>query len=193
MKVAIIDYGAGNVQSVKFALKRVGVEAIVTDDLDIIKGAERVIFPGVGEASAAMSVIRSKGLDQVIRELTQPVLGICLGMQLMCTASAEGDTAGLGIFEEKVLKFEPFLKVPQMGWNRITDVKSELLEGVEKEHMYFVHSYFVPKSKYTIASCDYIEEFSAALHKDNFYACQFHPEKSGAKGAVIIENFLKLD
>jgi len=192
MRVAIIDYGAGNVQSVKYALKRLGVEAVVSDDSEVILGAERVVFPGVGEASAAMVNIKSKRLDQVIKELTQPVLGICLGMQLMCASTEEGDTSGLGIFEDKVLKFEPVLKVPQIGWNTIKSVKTELLEGMENEHMYFVHSYYVPKSGYTIATCDYIEEFSAALRKDNFYACQFHPEKSGQKGASIIENFLKI-
>ncbi|MDF1546790.1 MAG: imidazole glycerol phosphate synthase subunit HisH [Bacteroidales bacterium] len=191
--IAIIDYGAGNVQSVRFALERLGKKAVLTKDLNEIMRAEKVIFPGVGEAQSAMKALKSLGLDNVIPQLTQPVLGICLGMQLLCEASEEGKTKALGIFSIKVKRFGNELKVPQIGWNHIWNLKSKLFKGVdEKSFMYFVHSYYIPENEYSIANSDYGINFSAAIQKNNFYACQFHPEKSGNVGQIILENFLKL-
>lgn len=189
MKVTIIDYGAGNVFSVKAAFERLGKNAILSADKEEIKSSDFVIFPGVGHAEDAMAQLKKTQIDLLLPKLKQPVLGICLGMQLMCQHTEEGNTDGLGIFEDlKVVKFDPKLKVPHMGWNNLIETKS-ILENVQ-EDVYFVHSYFAPISKYTIASCQYQEKFSAALQKDNFFACQFHPEKSGELGNKILTNFL---
>ncbi len=192
MKVVIIKYNAGNIRSVLFALERIGVSAIVTDDHDEIRSADRVIFPGVGEASSAMQYLREKGLDTLICSLVQPVLGICLGMQLMCSHSEENNTNCLGIFDQKVKLFpRAGFKVPQIGWNNITNIKSNLFKGVaENAYMYFVHSYYVESCENAIAETDYIHKYSSALRKDNFYAVQFHPEKSGEFGQKILENFI---
>jgi glutamine amidotransferase len=191
MKIAIIDYGAGNVKSIEFALNRLGFESQLTSDVETIKSADRVIFPGVGEASSAMAMLKSTGLDTLIPNLKQPVLGICLGMQLMCDNCEEGDTQGLGIFEVDVVKFKTNLKVPQVGWNTIYKLQSDLFQGIlEQSHMYLVHSYYVPLHDNSIASSDYGLEYSVALHKNNFYGVQFHPEKSGKLGEQILENFL---
>lgn len=193
MKIAIIDYGAGNVQSVLFALERLGFEGIVTNDWNTIKNADKVIFPGVGEASSAMKMLVDSGLDVLIPTLKQPVLGICLGMQLMCKYSEEGNTNGLGIFDVNVVKFSNQVKVPQMGWNTIYNLKSPLFAGIkEKEFMYLVHSYYAPLSKKTIATTNYEYEYSTALQRDNFFGVQFHPEKSGIFGEQILNNFLNL-
>jgi glutamine amidotransferase len=193
MKIAIIDYGAGNVQSVLFALKRLGFEGIVTNDWNIIKSADKVIFPGVGEASSAMKMLQESGLDVLIPTLKQPVLGICLGMQLMCKHSEEGNTNGLGIFDVNVVKFSNEVKVPQMGWNTIYNLKSPLFNGIkENEFMYLVHSYYAPLSENTIATANYELEYSTALQRDNFFGVQFHPEKSGVFGEQILKNFLNL-
>ena len=193
MKIAIIDYGAGNVQSVLFALERLGFDGIVTNDLTIIKPADKVIFPGVGEASSAMKMLQDSGLDKLIPTLNQPVLGICLGMQLMCKHSEEGNTNGLGIFDVNVVKFSNEVKVPQMGWNTIYNLKSSLFTGIkENEFMYLVHSYYAPLSKNTIATTNYSKEYSTALQHDNFFGVQFHPEKSGVFGEQILKNFLQL-
>lgn len=192
-EVLIIDYGAGNIQSIRFALERLGYEGVLSGDAQEIRSAEKVIFPGVGEASSAMKKLKSTGLDQVLPTLTQPVLGICLGMQLMCRRSEEGDTEGLGIFDVDILHFNKDLKVPHIGWNRIKALKSPLFEGIaEKEFMYLVHSFYAPVCKETIATCDYGVEYSAALQKNNFFGVQFHPEKSSIAGERILENFLKL-
>lgn len=193
MNIVLIDYGAGNTKSVQFALKRLGVEAILTNNEALICKADKVIFPGVGHANAAMEKLRQVGLDKVIPNLKQPVLGVCLGMQLMCNFSEEGDTNGLGIFDLNVLKFNTTNKIPQIGWNTIVDLKSKLFNGLqENEFMYFVHSYYVPLAKETIATAQYGINYSAALQKNNFYGCQFHPEKSGDKGEMILKNFLML-
>ena len=199
MNLVIIKYNAGNIESVNNALNRLGVHAEVTADKDKIRNADKVIFPGVGEASTTMDYLRNNKLDELIVSLRQPVLGICLGLQLMCSHSEENDTRCLGIFDEKVKRFIPkpgeefITKVPHMGWNAIYDLKTDLMTGIqEKEYVYFVHSYYAEKSKHTIATCDYILPFSAALQKDNFYATQFHPEKSGSIGAKILENFLTI-
>ncbi len=193
MKIAIIDYGAGNVQNVLFALERLGFEGIVTNDWNTIKSADKVIFPGVGEASSAMKMLVDSGLDILIPTLKQPVLGICLGMQLMCKHSEEGNTNGLGIFDVNVVKFSNEVKVPQMGWNTIFDLKSPLFSGIkENEFMYLVHSYYAPLSKNTIATTNYEQEYSTALQRDNFFGVQFHPEKSGIFGEQILKNFLNL-
>ncbi len=193
MKLAVIKYNAGNIQSVFYALNRLGVEPLLTDDIEIIRSADRVIFPGVGEASAAMNYLKQKGLDKLIPKLKQPVLGVCLGQQLMCEYSEENDTQCLGIFAQKVRKFEPHLKVPHIGWNNIFELKSPLFDGLPSApFVYFVHSYYVESGDFTTATADYILPFSAAMHKDNFYAVQFHPEKSGDDGAKILENFLKI-
>ncbi len=193
MKVVIIKYNAGNIRSVLFALERIGVNAIVTDDYDEIRSADRVIFPGVGEASSAMKYLKEKGLDTLICSLTQPVLGICLGMQLMCSHSEENNTDCLRIFEQKVKLFPSNgLKIPQIGWNNITNLKSGLFNGVaDNAYMYFVHSYFVENCENAIAKTDYVIEYSSAIQKNNFWAVQFHPEKSGEAGQKILENFIK--
>ena len=192
MKVVVIKYNAGNIRSVLFALERIGVDAIVTDDHDEIRSADRVIFPGVGEASSAMKYLKEKGLDMLISSLTQPVLGICLGMQLMCKHSEENDTECLGIFDQTVRLFpQDGFKIPQIGWNNITHLKTNLFKGVSEDaYMYFVHSYYVEKCDNAIALTDYISEYSSAVQKDNFYAVQFHPEKSGEAGQLILENFI---
>ncbi len=193
MKIAIIDYGAGNVQSVLFALERLRFEGIVTNDWNTIKTADKVIFPGVGEASSAMKMLVDSGLNVLIPTLKQPVLGICLGMQLMCKHSEEGNTNGLGIFDVNVVKFSQEVKVPQMGWNTIYNLKSPLFFGIkEKEFMYLVHSYYAPLSENTIANTNYELEYSTALQRDNFFGVQFHPEKSGVFGEQILKNFLNL-
>jgi len=196
MKTVIIKYNAGNIQSVLYALERIGVSAMVTDALEEIQTADKVIFPGVGEASSAMQYLRERKLDELIISLQQPVLGICLGMQLMCTHSTENDTACLGIFEQQVKHFEtpePTIKVPQIGWNTITALKTPLFKGIaENSFAYFVHGYYAAKGKQTIATTNYIQEYSSALHKDNFYGVQFHPEKSALVGEKIIQNFLSL-
>jgi imidazole glycerol-phosphate synthase subunit HisH len=193
MKIAIIKYNAGNVQSVQFALNRLGVEAEVTDDIELIQNADKIIFPGVGHANTAMQYLKAKNLDKIIMELKQPVLGICLGMQLMCNHSAEGDTTCLGIFNTDIKKFEsPVLKVPQIGWNNIYDYQSVLFDGLEEAaFIYTVHSYYAAVSKNTVAKTDYILPYSAALQKDNFYGVQFHPEKSGEVGEKILKNFIQ--
>ena len=191
--IAIVKYNAGNTTSVKNAIERLGFSCVVTDDAAILKKAEKVIIPGVGEASSAMNYLKEKGLDEVIKNLTQPVLGICLGQQLLCQFSEEGTTKCLGIFEAKVKKFEPQLKVPHMGWNNISRLDSELYNGISPdENLYFVHSYYVEISKETTAVCDYIVPFSASMQKDNFYATQFHLEKSASIGEKLLLNFLKL-
>jgi glutamine amidotransferase len=192
MKVVIIKYNAGNIRSVLFALERIGVNAIVTDDPDEIRSADRVIFPGVGEASSAMKYLKEKGLDTLICSLVQPVLGICLGMQLMCAFSEENNTTCLGIFDQRVILFPvDGYKIPQIGWNNITNLKSDLFRGIdEKSYMYFVHSYYVEKCDNAISLTNYVSEYSSAVHKDNFYAVQFHPEKSGEAGQKILENFI---
>lgn len=193
MKVAIIKYNAGNIRSVLFALERIGVKALVTDNHDEIRSADKVIFPGVGEASSAMEYLKQHGLDKLIVSLKQPVLGICLGMQLMCSYSEENDTECLGIFDQQVRRFPetPGFKVPQIGWNTISNLKSGLFEGVsEGAYMYFVHGYYVGLGEGTAAQTDYIFNYSSALQKDNFYAVQFHPEKSGEVGQRILENFI---
>ncbi len=192
MKVVIIKYNAGNTQSVLFALERIGVNAIVTDIHDEICSADRVILPGVGEASSAMKYLKEKRLNQLICSLEQPVLGICLGMQLMCTYSEENETTCLGIFKESVKRFQGAeYKIPQIGWNNITQLKTNLFKGIaENAYMYFVHSYYVEACKNAISTTSYIAEYSSAIHKDNFYSVQFHPEKSGEFGQKILENFI---
>lgn len=194
MKVAIVKYNAGNVESVKNALHRLGVEAILTDDAQELQTADRVIFPGVGEASTAMNYLRSRGLDKVIKSLVQPVLGICLGMQLLCQFSDENETDCLGVLPYRVKKFESdALKIPQMGWNNISNLRSDLFAGIaENSFVYFVHSFYVETGAETIATTDYTLGFSAAIRHKNFYAVQFHAEKSGAVGVKILENFLNL-
>ena len=199
MNIVIIKYNAGNIESVNNALMRLGVTAEITGDHEKIKAADKVIFPGVGEASTTMAYLKKEGLDKLIPSLTQPVLGICLGLQLMCSHSEEGDTPCLGIFEEEVKRFTPepgmeyITKVPHMGWNNVTNLKSELFDGsINDQFVYFVHSYYATVGEHTAAVGNYINPFSAALHKDNFYATQFHPEKSGPVGAQILANFLKL-
>lgn len=207
MKAVIIDYNAGNIRSVENALKRLGVEPVITADRQLIRHADKVIFPGVGEAATTMSFLQERGLDELIKSLTQPVLGICLGMQLMCRYSEEGSTNCLGIFDTEVKRFVSLLhedKVPHMGWNTIYNLRNKgkvlngglgagpgLFEGVaDNSYVYFVHSYYVPVNDYTVATTDYIQPFSAAIQKDNFYATQFHPEKSGSIGEQILKNFL---
>ena len=193
MKIVIINYGAGNIQSIKFAIQRLGYEAILTDNVNEIKTADKVIFPGVGEASSAMSKLRASGLDKIVPQLKQPVLGICLGMQLMCNSSEEGNTKGLGIFDINVVKFSNKVKVPQIGWNQISKLKSSLFSKVnENEHIYLVHSFYAPLCNETIAESDYELKYSAALKKGNFYGTQFHPEKSSVVGEQILNNFLEM-
>ena len=192
MKLVIIDYGAGNIQSIKFAFQRLGIEAVLTDDVYKIVNADKIIFPGVGEASSAMNKLWESGLHDVIADLKQPVLGICLGMQLMCNASEEGNTKGLGIFDTDVVKFDNSVKVPQIGWNKIEHLKGKLFEGLNEDYIYLVHSFYAPKTDEAIALASYGLEYSAALQKDNFFGVQFHPEKSGTYGAKILKNFLDL-
>ncbi len=197
MNLTIVQYNAGNIQSVLYALERLGVTATVTDDPTLIQASDKVIFPGVGEASTAMAYLKERNLDQLIVSLTQPVLGICLGMQLMCQHSAENDTNCLGIFEEQVLAFkatEIVQKIPQMGWNNIMNLKTDLFNAVpENSFAYFVHGYYAGLGDNTIATTDYIQPYSSGLHKDNFYGVQFHPEKSAEVGEQIIQNFLALN
>jgi glutamine amidotransferase len=191
MKIVIIDYGAGNIQSIIFAIKRLGYDALLSHDSKEIQEADKVIFPGVGEASSAMAKLRSSGLDTIIPTLKQPVLGICLGMQLMCRSSEEGNTEGLGIFDLDVKKFSNQVKVPQIGWNQITDLKTDLFKGIpDKSYIYLVHSFYAPLGQETIARSEYGLEYSAALQKENFYGVQFHPEKSSDIGSTILNNFL---
>lgn len=196
MNVAIVKYNAGNIRSVDNALRRVGVEPVITADPEILSKADKVIFPGQGEASTTMAYLREHKLDVVIKGLTQPVLGVCIGMQLMCKHSEEYDTDCLGIFDANVIKFKPEgneYKVPQMGWNSIENLRSDLFKGFEKpEFVYFIHSYYVENNPNAIATTNYIHDYCSAMHKDNFYATQFHPEKSGAVGERILRNFLDL-
>lgn len=195
MRVAIVKYNAGNTASVANALIRLGVEPLVTDAADELRAADKVIFPGVGEASTAMKYLRERELDSVIRSLTQPVLGICLGMQLMCATSEENDTQCLGILPYRVRRFaSDTLKIPHIGWNRITELNTPLFAGVaDGERVYFVHGYYVENGESTTARCDYGQEFSAAIARDNFHAIQFHPEKSGDLGELILKNFLRIN
>jgi len=196
MSLVIVQYNAGNIQSVLYALERLGVQATVTDNVEAIQSADKVIFPGVGEASTAMHYLQERGLDKVIVNLTQPLLGICLGMQLMCTYSEENNTHCLGIFEAQVKLFKPTetnLKVPQIGWNTIGNLKTNLFKGIDEEsYAYFVHGYYAAIGEHTIATTNYVQAYSSALHKDNFYGVQFHPEKSAKVGERIIQNFLEL-
>ena len=200
MKVAVVKYNAGNIFSVIHALQRMGVEPVLTDSAEELSSADRVVFPGQGEASNAMHYLREHGLDQIIPSLRQPVLGICIGQQLMCRHSEEGDVDCLGIFDAEVKRFVPLChedKIPHMGWNSIQNYKIQnsklsILEGLAGEFVYFVHSYYVPLCAHTAAVTDYIHPFSSAMHKDNFYATQFHPEKSGEVGQRILRNFLEL-
>ncbi|MEY3208651.1 MAG: hypothetical protein RL064_682 [Bacteroidota bacterium] len=196
MEIVIIQYNAGNIQSVLYALERIGTTAVVTDNVELIKSADKVIFPGVGEASTAMAYLKERNLDVVIKNLQQPVLGICLGMQLMCAYSEENNTTCLGVFEENVRQFktaDPVIKVPQIGWNTITNLKTDLFNQVpENSYAYFVHGYYAALGAHTIATTNYIQPYSSALNKDNFYGVQFHPEKSAKVGEQIIKNFLEL-
>lgn len=198
MELAIIKYNAGNIQSVLYALERIGARAHVTDNVEEIRAADKVIFPGVGEASSAMNYLRERKLDEVIRSLQQPVLGICLGMQLLCSYSEENDTRCIGIFDEQVKKFTPAeknlaLKVPQIGWNDVFNLSSVLFNQIpEHSYYYFVHGFYAALGKHTIATADYVQPYSAALQKDNFYGVQFHPEKSAAVGEQLLKNFLAI-
>lgn len=194
MKTILLKYNAGNIQSVSYALERLGVDFEITDDVETIQAADKVIFPGVGEASTTMAYLKNNKLDQVIRDLKQPVLGICLGMQLMCKHSEENDTPCLGIFDEGVRKFQASteFKVPHMGWNNLTLTDSWPEKTLENSSVYFVHSYYVPVNQFTTAVSDYIVPFSAAMKKDNFYAVQFHPEKSAQAGEQILKSFLEV-
>tara|TARA_R110002049_G_scaffold87533_2_gene221927 strand:- start:18388 stop:18969 length:582 start_codon:yes stop_codon:yes gene_type:complete len=193
MKLIIINYGAGNIKSIQFAFKRLGFEAVLSNNPEEILAADKVIFPGVGEASTAMQMLKASGLDVLIPKLKQPVLGICLGMQLLCEFTEEGNTKGLGIFNTTVKRFSNNVKVPQMGWNVIKDLKSDLFEGIkENEYMYLVHSYYAEHCPQTIAKTDYGINYASALQHDNFYGVQFHPEKSSLAGEQILKNFLNL-
>ena len=192
-KIAIIKYNAGNIRSVDFALKRLGVNAEITDDFDTIRAADKVIFPGVGEASSTMHFLQAQGMDTVLKNLEQPVLGICLGLQLMCKYSEEGDTTTMGLFDARVRKFKPGLKIPHIGWNQIYNLQTPLFEGIaEGSFVYFVHSFYAEECEESIALCKYGETFSAAMKSGHFYATQFHPEKSGEIGAGILKNFINL-
>lgn len=196
MEVAIVKYNAGNIFSVESALRRLGVTPCLTDDAETLRRADCVLFPGQGEASGAMSYLCERGLDDIIRSLRQPVLGICIGQQLLCRHSEEGDTDCLGIFDADVRRFMPEShedKIPAMGWNELTQLQTPLFAGLkEGDFVYFVHSYYVPLCSQTIAATDYVQPYSAAMHKDNFYATQFHPEKSGRVGETILSNFLQI-
>jgi glutamine amidotransferase len=193
MKLVIINYGAGNIKSIQFAFKRLGYDAILSNNIDEILAADKIIFPGVGEASTAMKMLIESGLDKLIPTLKQPVLGICLGMQLLCKYSEEGNTKGLGIFQTDVKRFSNELKVPQMGWNVIKNLKSDLFNGIkENEYMYLVHSYYAEHCNETIAATDYGINYASALQHNNFYGVQFHPEKSSLAGEQILKNFLEL-
>ena len=195
MDVAIVKYNAGNIYSVVNAMKRLGINPILTDDAEMLQKADRVLFPGQGQAKEAMEYLKAHQLDQVIKNLTQPVLGICVGQQLLCRHSEEGDVDCIGIFDVDAKRFKPQKhedKVPAMGWNELYDLKTDLYKGLSHPYSYFVHSYYVPLCEETIATADYILPYSASLHKDNFYTCQFHPEKSGKVGEQILRNFLDL-
>ena len=196
MNVAIVKYNAGNIYSVVNALKRMGIDPVLTDDAELLKKADRVLFPGQGHAAEAMEYLKSHRLDEVIRDLKQPVFGICVGQQLLCKHSEEGDVDCIGIFDAEVKRFQPEKhedKVPCMGWNKLYDLKSPLMTNLGTDpYVYFVHSYYVPLCEETIATADYILPYSASMHKNNFYTCQFHPEKSGKVGEQILENFLQL-
>jgi len=193
MKLVIINYGAGNIKSIQFACNRLGVDAILSNNPEEIKSADKIIFPGVGEASSAMRMLKQSGLNTLIPNLKQPVLGICLGMQLMCLHTEEGNTKGLGIFQTNVKRFSNNVKVPQMGWNVIKNLKSDLFKGIkENEYMYLVHSYYAEHCNETIAATDYEINYASALKHENFYGTQFHPEKSGNEGARILENFINM-
>lgn len=190
--IAILKYNAGNVQSVIYALQRLGIEPVLTDNADELLQADKVIFPGVGEASTTMKYLQEKGLDAVIKKIEKPLLGICLGMQLLCKYSEENNTKCLGLFDVTVKLFPPKEKVPHIGWNNIYNTKGNLLSGVENKDVYFVHSYYAEQNQYETATCNYVLPFAAALQKDNIYAVQFHPEKSGDVGSKILQNFLEL-
>ena len=193
MDIAIIDYGAGNIKSIQFAFNRLGYDAVLTNNADRIKNADKVIFPGVGEAGHAMDMLQESGLDTLIPTIKQPVLGICLGMQLMCNHSEESDTKGLGIFDIEVRKFSNAVKVPQMGWNKITNLKSDLFNGInDGDYMYLVHSFYAEQCKETIATTYYERNYASALQHNNFYGVQFHPEKSGFAGEQLLKNFINL-
>lgn len=197
MVLTIVKYNAGNIQSVLFALERIGIQAEVTDSIEKLQSADKVIFPGVGEASTAMEYLKARSLDKVIKDLKQPVLGVCLGMQLMCESSEENETLCLGIFNERVKKFAPnpaeegTVKVPQIGWNNIYDIKTDLFKDLPGDYCYFVHGYYAPLTENTIATADYVQPYSAALRKNNFYGVQFHPEKSADVGEKILKNFIQ--
>lgn len=196
MNVAIVKYNAGNVYSVVNALRRMGIEPMLTDDAEALQRADRVLFPGQGEARGAMEYLKARRLDEVIRSLRQPVLGICVGQQLLCRHSEEGNVDCIGVFDAEVKRFLPTRhedKVPCMGWNQLYDTRSPLMRGIEGGYVYFVHSYYVPLCPDTVATADYVLPYSAAMHRDNFYACQFHPEKSGTVGELIIKNFLEIE
>ena len=193
MDLKIVNYGAGNIKSIQFAFQRLGFDAVLTADPEAILKADKVIFPGVGEASSAMRKLKESGLDALIPELKQPVLGICLGMQLMCNSTEEGDTIGLGIFDTDVKRFSNEVKVPQMGWNTVTNLKSDLFKSIEEgAYMYLVHSYYAENCNQNIATTSYELEYASALENDNFFGVQFHPEKSGKIGEQLLKNFLEL-
>lgn len=193
MNVVIIDYGAGNIKSIQFAFKRLGVKAILSNNPEVIKSADKVIFPGVGEASSAMNMLKLSGLDSIIPELKQPVLGICLGMQLMCNHTEEGNTKGLGIFDVNVKRFNTNVKIPQMGWNTINKLKSDLFKGInEGDYLYLVHSYYAENCSEAIAITNYGLQYASALENNNFYGVQFHPEKSSTTGEQLLKNFIEL-